>query len=124
MPEGPPPTGNRKNWCRKLVLSSRGIYFRRRGRNSRNSYLKIGNNSIFHRDFYQKSQIFLNISFSFFILTRDILHADFLISPLCGNNSSNVDYVEFVYKYSRFSQKFSTIFIRFPIVLLDLSKFC
>ena len=51
---GTSPPRNRENCCRNLVLSSRGIYFRRGGRNPRNILLKIVKNSIFHRDFDQK----------------------------------------------------------------------
>ena len=43
---------------RKMRVSSRGIYFRRRGRSRKNIKKKIMNKRIFHREFYQDLLIF------------------------------------------------------------------
>ena len=71
---GTPPPRNRKNCCRKRVLSSRAIYFRGNGRNMRNIHENI------------------------LVQTRNILHAGLLFSLPGRNTSSDIDYLEFFYK--------------------------
>ena len=104
---------NRIHCFWKLVLSSSGRDFRRRGRNPRNNYEKLH----FCMEIWIKIlKIFLKPLRFFFIWypNAEILHALFVCFLSDGEYSVKVDYLEFVDKMPvDFLQKFHEILSQF-----------
>ena len=113
---------NRENCRRKLVLSSGGIYFRKRD-NSHEYLVNIWGKV----HFIKKSQQFLKIFSKFslnFVQTRKVLHPGFLnFRYLMEINTDMLVILNSYTIFSWFSPKFANIFLIFPIVFLDISQF-
>ena len=121
---------NRKNCCRKRVLSSSGIYFRMRSRNPKIFCQNLWKSRLFIEILSKNLKIFFK-SFKFLFLflpnAQNFAHMLLIFRYLVDLIHQMWIILNFSTNYSWVSSKFARIFTLFPFVPClssILSKFC